>query len=127
MLHGRLEKAEPPARGETQTFAERVPGGAAPEIAEGYQAADARQAELGRELAAQPEEWAVRAWGAPPAEAGALRDDWERRAGLVGAYREAAGITDPRQAIGPVPAGKGVLREMFSASVRPLSSPTSGR
>ena len=51
VLHGRLEKADPPARGETQTFAERTPGGAAPEITEGYQAADARQAELGRELA----------------------------------------------------------------------------
>ena len=51
VLHGRLEKAQPPARGQTKTFAERTPGGAAPEIAEGYQAADARQAELGRELA----------------------------------------------------------------------------
>ena len=51
VLHGRLEKAAPPARGETQTFAERVPGGAAPQIGEVYQAADARQAEIGRELA----------------------------------------------------------------------------
>ena len=123
VLHGRLEKADPPARGETQTFAERVPGGAAPEIAEAYQAADARQADLGRELAGRPEEWAVRAWGEPPAEAGALRDDWERRAGLVGAYREAAGIADPKQAIGPVPSGKGVLREMFRASVIALELP----
>ena len=123
VLHGRLEKADPPARGETQTFAERVPGGAAPEIAEAYQAADARQADLGRELAERPEEWAVRAWGEPPVEAGALRDDWERRAGLVGAYREAAGIADPKQAIGPVPASKGVLREMFRASVIALELP----
>jgi hypothetical protein len=120
VLHGRLEKADPPARGETQTFAERVPGGAAPEISDGYQSADARQAELGREQAVRAEEWALRAWGAPPAEAGALRDDWERRAGIVGAYREAAGITDPKQAIGPVPAGKGILREMFRASVHSL-------
>jgi len=123
VLHGRLEKADPPARGATQTFTERAPGGAAPEIAEGYQAADARQAEIGREMAARPEEWALRAWGAPPAGAGTLQDDWERRAGLVGAYREAAGITDPKQAIGPVPAGKGVLREMFHASVRTLELP----
>ena len=123
VMHGRLEKAAPPARGQTQTFAERVPGGAAPQIGEVYQAADARQAEIGRELAERPEEWALKAWGAPPAEAGALRDDWERRAGLVGAYREAAGITDPERAIGPVPAGKGVLREMFSATVRALELP----
>jgi conjugative relaxase-like TrwC/TraI family protein len=123
VMHGRLEKAAPPARGQTQTFAERVPGGAAPQIGEIYQAADERQAEVGRELAERPEEWALKAWGVPPAEAGALRDDWERRAGLVGAYRQAAGITDPDLAIGPVPAGKGILREMFSASVRALELP----
>ncbi len=123
VLHGRLEKSAPPARGQTQTFAERVPGGAAPQIGEVYQAADARQAAIGRELSERPEAWALKAWGAPPAEAGALREDWERRAGLVGAYREAAGITDPDVAIGPVPAGKGVLREMFSATVRTLELP----
>ena len=123
VLHGRLEKDQPPARGETRTFAERVPGGAAAGICDTYQAADIRQAEIGRLAAAGPEQWAIRAWGAPPSEPGALRDDWERRAGLVGAYREAAGITDPGQAIGPVPSGKGVLREMFGASVRALELP----
>jgi hypothetical protein len=122
VMHGRLEKADPPARGQTQTFAERVPGGAAPEITEVHEAADARQAELGRLAAITPEEWALRAWGAPP-EPGAVRDEWERRAGLVGAYREAAGITDPKQAISPVPAGQGVLREMFTASVYALELP----
>ena len=64
VLHGRLEKAAPPARGQTTTFAERVPGGAAPEIGEGYQAADARQAEIGRQLAGRPEEWAAEGVGA---------------------------------------------------------------
>jgi conjugative relaxase-like TrwC/TraI family protein len=123
VMHGRLEKADPPARGQTQTFAERVPGGAAPEITAAYQAADAAQAEIGRQLAARPEEWAIRAWGMPPAEPGPLRDDWERQAGLVGAYRQAAGITDPAQAIGPVPSGKGILREMFGASIRALELP----
>jgi hypothetical protein len=123
VLHGRLEKADPPARGQTQTFAERVPGGAAPEITEAYRAADATQAEIGRQLAARPEEWAVRAWGMPRAEPGPVREDWERRAGLVGAYRQAAGITNPDQAIGPVPSGKGILREMFGASIRALELP----
>ena len=122
VLHGRLEKADPPARGRTQTFAERVPGGAAPEIAETYQAADATQAEIGRQLAARPEEWALNAWGVPPSaeESAARRADWEKQAGIVGAYRQAAGITDPKVAIGPVPAGKGILREMFGASIRAL-------
>ena len=123
VMHGRLEKSAPPARGETKTFAERVPGGAVPEIGDVYAAADDRQAEIGRQLAERPEPWALKAWGMPPAEPGALRDDWQRRAGLVGFYREATGITDPKQAIGPVPAGKGVLREMFSASVRTLELP----
>jgi len=72
---------------------------------------DARQAELGRQLATRPPEWALRAWGVPPARAGALRQDWERRAAVVASYREAAGITDPAQAIGPVPSGQAQLHE----------------
>jgi conjugative relaxase-like TrwC/TraI family protein len=123
VLHGRLEKSAPPARGQTQTFAERVPGGAAPQMGDAYEAADARQAELGRQFAEQPEPWALKAWGAPPAEPGALRAEWERRAGMVGFYRESAGITNPEQAIGPVPSGQGIMREMFSASVRALELP----
>ena len=49
----------------------------------------------------------------PPAEPGTLQEDWERRAGIVESYREAAGITDPAQAIGPVPSGQAQLREAF--------------
>jgi hypothetical protein len=59
----------------------------------------------------------------PPREPGALREDWERRAAIVESYREAAGITDPAQAIGPVPAGQAQLREAFHASVRALELP----
>ena len=44
---------------------------------------DARQADLGRQAAARPPAWALQAWGVPPAE-GALRADWERRAGARG-------------------------------------------
>ena len=84
---------------------------------------DARQADLGERLALRPPQWAVDAWGMPPAEPGALRDDWQRRAGLVESYREAAGITDPRQAIGPVPAGKAHLAEAFHARVHALELP----
>jgi len=120
VLHGRLEKDQPPARGRTETFAERTPGGVTPEINEAYSGADARRAEIGRELAERPEGWAIRAWGQPPAEAGALRDDWERRAGLVGQYREMAGIEDPDVAIGPLATGSAARRELFHASVRAL-------
>jgi hypothetical protein len=59
----------------------------------------------------------------PPQEPGALREDWERRAAIVESYRESAGITDPAQAIGPVPAGQAQLREAFHASVRALELP----
>src|SRR5205823_3669428 len=82
-----------------------------------------RQAELGRQLAARPPEWALNAWGVPPQEPGALREDWERRAAIVESYRESAGITDPAQAIGPVPAGQAQLREAFHASVVALELP----
>jgi hypothetical protein len=84
---------------------------------------DARQAELGRQLAERPPEWALNAWGVPPQEPGALREDWERRAAIVESYREAAGITGPAQAIGPVPTGQAQLREAFHASVRALELP----
>src|SRR6185312_6374682 len=108
------------ARGQTQTWAERTPPDAPEPARETAAMLDTRQAELGRQVAAQPPEWALQAWGVPPAEPGPLRDDWERRAGTVESYREAAGITDPAQAIGPVPTGQAQLREAFHASVRAL-------
>ena len=101
VLHGRLGKAGAPERGRTAGWADRAPGNAPERIRETQQMLDARQAELGRRLAVQPPRWALEAWGVPPAEQGALRADWEARAGLVESYRESAGITDPRQAIGP--------------------------
>jgi conjugative relaxase-like TrwC/TraI family protein len=120
VLHGRAGKEPAPARGMTAGWAERAPRDATPEIQASARMMDARQAMLGEQLAARPQEWAVDAWGMPPAAAGALRDDWVQRAGLVESYRESAGITDPRQAIGPVPAGKAHLAEAFRASVRAL-------
>jgi hypothetical protein len=56
----------------------------------------------------------------PPREPGALRDDWISRVGLVASYREAAGHTDPEQAVGPAPVGTPVLREAYLASVAAL-------
>ena len=44
-------------------------------------------------------------------------------AGIVESYREAAGITDPAQAIGPVPTGQAQLREAFHSSVVALELP----
>ncbi len=123
VLHGRLDKEPAPARGQTRTWAERAPRDAPDQTLEAARMLDARQAELGRQLAAQSPEWALRAWGVPPARAGALREDWERRAAVVESYREAAGITDPAQAIGPVPSGQAQLSEAFHASVLALELP----
>ena len=125
VLHGRLEKEPAPPRGQTQTWAERAPQDAPEQALEAARMLDARQAELGRQLAAQPPEWALQAWGVPPSEAESAtrRADWERRAGIVESYRETAGITDPAQAIGPVPAGQAQLREAFRASVVALELP----
>ena len=122
-LHGRAGKEPPPVRGATKTWAERTPERGPGEIEIADRMADQRQAELGRQIAAQAPQWAVRAWGRPPAEPGTLQDDWRQRAGLVGYYRELAGITDPAQAIGPVPSGQPDLAETFHASVRALQLP----
>jgi conjugative relaxase-like TrwC/TraI family protein len=125
VLHGRLEKEPAPARGQTQTWAERAPQDAAELAAETARMLDARQAELGRQVAAQPPDWALKAWGVPPTaqESAARRADWEKQAGIVESYREAAGITDPAQAIGPVPSGQAQLQEAFRASVVALQLP----
>ena len=122
-LHGRLGKEPAPARGETRNWAERAPQNAPEPIREATRMLDARQAELGRQLAERAPQWALEAWGVPPAEPGALRADWERRAGIAESYREAAGITDPAQAIGPVPTGQAQLREAFHSSVVALALP----
>jgi hypothetical protein len=122
-MHGRLGKLAAPPRGETRNWAEREPQNAPEPIREATRMLDARAAELGRQLAERPPQWALEAWGVPPAEPGALREDWERRAGIVESYREAAGITDPAQAIGPVPTGQAQLREAFHSSVVALELP----
>jgi hypothetical protein len=79
-----------------------------------------RRPELGAAAADKPPAWAVRYLGMPPREPGALRDDWISRAGLVASYREAAGHTDPEQAVGLAPVGRPVLREAYLASVAAL-------
>ena len=51
-------------------------------------------------MAASPQPWLVRQLGVIiPDASPALRDEYTRRAGLAAAYREAAGITNPHQAV----------------------------
>ena len=85
---------------------------------------DNRVIELGTVAADKPPAWACRYLGVPPREAGALRDDWISRVGQVAFYREAAGIDDPQQAVGPAPAGNPELRQMYLQSVSALEMVT---
>ena len=55
---------------------------------------------LGERMAASPEPWLARQLGVlAPGASPALREEYTRRAGLAAAYREAAGITNPEQAV----------------------------
>jgi hypothetical protein len=103
VLHYRLQHATPPHRaGHDLTWAQRTPDGApavARELAAGL---DERTRELGERMAAEPEPWLARQLGVlAPAASLALREEYARRAGIAAAYREAARITDPQQAVSP--------------------------
>ena len=128
VLHGRISKLDLPERTEPVKWAERVPAIPDPQrasaVEEAASAMDARVAELGTMAADKPPAWACRYLGVPPREAGALRDDWINRVGQVAFYREAAGIDDPQQAVGPAPAGNPELRQQYLASVTALEMTT---
>ena len=122
-LHGRAGKEPAPPRGATVRWSERLPRRRSADIDAGGAMLDARQTALGERLAANPPEWARERWGDPRGKAGAELADWVKLASIVESYREAAGITAPDQAIGPVPAGKAHLAEAFHAAVRALRLP----
>ena len=55
-------------------------------------------------MAASPEPWLARQLGVlAPGASPAVREEYTRRAGTAAAYREAAGITNPDQAVSPEP------------------------
>ena len=104
VLHGRLQQLQLPDLGHDVTWAQRTPKDApavAHELAAGL---DDRARALGEQLAASPEPWLARQLGVlAPHASPLLREDYARRAAAAAAYREAAGITDPGQAIAPEP------------------------
>ncbi|GAA2870951.1 hypothetical protein GCM10010472_30370 [Pseudonocardia halophobica] len=67
------------------------------------EAADNRTSELADAAVAEPPAWAVREFGAPPADFGALQD-WKADVGAVAAYRELRGHNGDVDALGPAPA-----------------------
>jgi hypothetical protein len=105
VLHGRLQRlALPQLAGHDVTWAQRTPASApavARELAAGL---DDRIRALGERMAARPQPWLARHLGViTPDASPALRAEYTRRAGLAAAYREAAGITNPGQALSPQP------------------------
>jgi hypothetical protein len=82
------------------------PAGGSPEyqqhLAELREAADNRRRELGTETGQGAPTWAVESFGPVPADP-LERADWEHRAGIVAAHREATGWDHETEPIGPSP------------------------
>ena len=104
VLHRRLQRLELPVLGHDVTWAQRTPKDApavAHELAAGL---DERARALGERLAVSPEPWLAKQLGVlAPHASPLLHEDYARRAAAAAAYREAARITDPEQAIAPEP------------------------
>jgi AAA domain-containing protein len=63
---------------------------------------DERKARIGQHAAATAASWAVSALGPVP-EGQPLREQWQRQAASIGAYRELSGYDHPADPIGPEP------------------------
>ena len=104
VLHHRLQRLALLDLRHDATWAQRTPATAPPLARELAAALDDRARALGERLAASPEPWLARQLGVlAPGASPALREEYTRRAGTAAAYREAAGITNPDQAISPIP------------------------
>ena len=122
VLHGRLQQLQLPDLGHDVTWAQRTPKDApamAHQLAAGL---DDRARALGDQLAASPEPWLARQLGTlAPHASPLLRQDYSRRAAAAAAYREAAGITDPEQAIASEPhRGNPELDHLRQAAIHAL-------
>ncbi|MFI5712940.1 MobF family relaxase [Kribbella sp. NPDC051620] len=86
--------------------------------------ADARTVELGHQVAAEQPQWAVEAFGPPPAADSAARDEWTTRAGQVAAHREVMGYDAPDDALGrPPKAGQVEAYASWRTAWRALGRP----
>jgi hypothetical protein len=123
VLHGRLQRIGlPRLAGHDLTWAQRTPV-SAPAVAHELAATlDQRSRALGDQAAAHPEPWLARQLGVlAPGASPALREEYARRAGAAAAYREAAGITDPDQAVSLNPhLADPELENMRAATIRAL-------
>jgi flagellar biosynthesis GTPase FlhF len=123
VLHGRLHHLElPQLATHDLTWAQRTPATAPPVAHELAAALDDRARALGGQLTASPEPWLARHLGVlSPAASPALRGEYARRASAAAAYREAAGITGPQQAVSLTPhRGNPEVDRMRQATIRAL-------
>ncbi len=100
VLHGRMQQLQLQDQGHEVTWSQRTPA-TAPEVAHELAAGlDDRIRELGERMIAQPQPWLLKHLGMLATDASpALREEYVRRAGIAAGYRDAAGITDPQQAV----------------------------
>jgi len=111
VLHGRLARIEK-SQSTPTTWAQRTPENAPHLAHEAAKAIDDRIAALGMRHAERPEPWLTSQLGAFPVRGSALeRQDYLHRAGSAAAYREAAGIIDPHQAVSLTPHKGDPVRE----------------
>ena len=104
VLHYRLQRLALPGLRHNATWAQRTPASAPPVAHELAAGLDDRARALGERLTASPEPWLARQLGVlAPGASPALREEYTRRAGIAAAYREAAGITHPDQAVSLMP------------------------
>ena len=121
VLHGRLARIEK-SQGTPSTWAQRTPENAPQLVHEAAKAIDNRITALGMRCAEKPEPWLTSQLGAFPAQGSALeQQDYLHRAGSAAAYREAAGIVDPHQAVSLIPhKGDPVRERMRRDTIRQL-------
>jgi conjugative relaxase-like TrwC/TraI family protein len=123
VLHGRLHHLKlPQLAAHHPTWAQRTPATAPPVAHELAAALDDRARTLGGQLTVSPEPWLARHLGVlSPTASPVLREEYVRRASAAEAYREAAGITDPQQAVSPTPhRDTPEIEDMRQATIRAL-------
>jgi hypothetical protein len=107
------------------TWEQRTPAGASQLSQDLARGLDDRTRELGLRAMEQGEPWLARQLGVlAPDASSAMRADYEQRAGVAAAYREAAGITDPDKAIARDPhEGNPELETWRRAAMKALEIP----
>ena len=126
VLHGRLQQLglHGPGHDDT-TWSQRTPQHA-PQVAHQLAAGlDGRIRELGERMIEHPQPWLLKHLGTlAPGASPALREDYARRVGIAAGYREAAGITDPDQAVALQPhRGNTELDAMRRSTMKALAIP----